>query len=207
MQTTSADLFSTVVGGVVGGVLTTLIWAILLSAFYYCRHWLIRRKLKDIFAEPGFRTGIEGFGVTIFNKSKIPVTIRNVRLFEQFQSKSLTLNYIGPTQDVSVHYLKNQKEEMNIRFVNHAQQESDERGFVILPPECGGKWVVSNIALNQNTLESIESIVVILSYADILGRTTVLSVKADHKTLKLIDEMYQSHKPELPRLSSMPTPK
>lgn len=198
--------WSDITESVIAGIVTAVVWAGILYGANLIRHRAIRRSLKKVFENPGTSTDIDGFGITVRNTSNVPVTVRKVQLFERDPEKSLSLNYSGPTGDV-IAPPADLKERHETSVRRKRPFVEDERGFVKIEPQCGGIWSVGNQALllaAPATISHIEAIGVVLDYANVLGAKTVLSVRAEERITKEINQAFLAHLEQVPRLAKLP---
>jgi hypothetical protein len=133
--------------GVISGVTTALVWAIIAFGYNLARNFWLRRSLTKSFSLQGRGRTHYGFTVPVTNRTWIPVVVRQVKLYEKYPTSSVELLYhqaggqvidepIGKIGDKSV-----TKAWKNLKPPDKMSQ--DERGFVELPAKTDASWIFS----------------------------------------------------------------
>ena len=147
--------FSEVVGSVLAGLLTALVWALLAVGYSYFRDWRIRRKLAKQFFPNGFSFfagGNQGFKIT--NDTGTEITVCSVQLVDG----PLGHNKIGFS-----FYAKQSDKDITVTAADR----------VVMPPFTNGVWIAPPVSCLEGCTEipAMQGCRVCLQYKSILGDT------------------------------------
>ncbi len=127
------------VSPVIYGVVTALVWASLVWIYRSYRDCKLRKNLEISFLKGHLGKSRYGYGVSLQNDTHIPVLVRVVSALlvatkdhEQLEAGkpagSFKMNYTGATEFGASN--------------TNSDGPANERGFIELPPYCGGRWEV-----------------------------------------------------------------
>lgn len=185
---------------VVAGLTTAIAWAVALWTFNFFRNRRLKSKLQRVFAIHSVSVGIEGFGFGLYNHTDIPVTVRDVRFYKEYPKYSYVMNYVGPTHEVidimrpkeAKTFEKDNSRETEFRYNRPKACETDERGFVVLPPQTGGDWRIPKDAIRPDM--RIDAVRIVIEYNTLLGSREIVPIMASTKTIKFLSESFEKVK-------------
>lgn len=130
---------------VVSGVMTALAWAAMVWGYMRFRDCRLDSQVRETLSHFGTWNSVAGRGLTITNRTQVPLTIRDVEALlvaaaDQDDVRkgqamgSHTLNYFSDDR-------RSGEMDRNGRwFERESSPQSDVRGFVHLPPYTQGAW-------------------------------------------------------------------
>lgn len=159
--------------GVFSGFTVASLTGLAVWLYNYCRNKRLENRLREAIAPKGIWSGLTGAGVTVENKTEASVIVRSVMLMCP-RGDSIRLDYFGPGQGVP----------SSPRFGGKADGGSLshgaalERGFIELPPHCGGLWGLSTNALKTPFIADKEPIdcKVVIEYPTLIGSRRLIAI-------------------------------
>jgi len=186
------EFWNSVVSGVVGGVASAAVWAVLLWAGNFTRNRLVERKLRKAFARIGSAYGDEGFGVTLKNETEVLVIVRDVTLLTPMQDRGIGLQFTEPTAEFLIQEKKTRKPmKFHIQTRGRRIQPAlTAHGFVELPPYTGGTWRLDpGFYLENPDLRPI-SCRATIEYKTLLGSPKLIIIQSNKGNAKLLQDQY-----------------
>lgn len=153
----------------VSGIVTAIVWAGIAWLYLYVRASRTREELHRLFQPAGISLSVDGFGVPIKNSTSSSVIIRQVVLHTTSNLlRNITLNY-KPDR------LTKLPPAAGGSLLHQAQLE---RGFIELPPQCGGTWVLPNLLFSISADFDATGCSVTVEHVTFFGDHEVVTIKS-----------------------------
>jgi hypothetical protein len=191
--------------GFISGLVTALSWAVLAVGYNYIRNLWLEHKLKNAFKLQGRGYSVEGFTVSVNNRTSIPVIVRQVKLYESYPSSSVRLVYFQANSEViGERTLKNigDKETEKVYLVPFHSQPT-ERSFIELPAHTGASWIVPNKMMREIDW-TFAACRVVIEYTTVFGNRKVIAVFATEDSVKYMTRDYQMCRSKIVETSALP---
>ena len=180
---------------IISGTLTAITWVVIVFAVNYSRNKYLEYKLTESFGNIGYTGGIDGWGITLHNRTNVPVKVRCVA-FLFADGPSYIPNFSGKKsveREVPMN-LTGEKKVIIYTASTSFEHQKDE-GIIDLDFEMSGVWMLSNRAVLESKSYPIGGYAVI-EYPTIFGGRRSLEVVFNNPKDDLLKKTFEHHKKE-----------